>query len=141
MKAMWTVGPGVLLLPSGLAIRGRGLRRRVQEGGEQPDFGVYLLGRPPETSWESRWVRCPDFRSPADPADARAAFRLALERAGDRRVEVGCGGGVGRTGLALACLAVLDGVPAEEAVAYVRARYHPRAVETPWQRRFVLRFG
>jgi protein-tyrosine phosphatase len=55
-------------------------------------------------------------------------------------VEVACGGGLGRTGTALACLAVLDGVPAGEAVAYVREHYHPRAVETPWQRRFVRRF-
>jgi hypothetical protein len=35
---------------------------------------------------------------------------------------------------------VLDGVPADEAVAWVRARYDHRAVETPWQRRFVRRF-
>ena len=47
--------------------------------------------------------------------------------------------GHGRTGTSLACLAVLDGVPAAEAVAYVRARYDHRAVETPWQRRYVTR--
>jgi protein-tyrosine phosphatase len=63
------------------------------------------------------------------------------ERAPAERVEVACGGGVGRTGTALACLAVLDGVPAERAVAWVREHYHRRAVETPWQRRFVARFG
>ncbi|WP_372511447.1 hypothetical protein [Lentzea californiensis] len=34
----------------------------------------------------------------------------------------------------------LDGVPAAEAVAYVRARYDHRAVEAPWQRRYVARF-
>ena len=45
-----------------------------------------------------------------------------------------------RTGTALACLAVLDGVPPRQAVAYVRERYDPRAVETPWQRRYVVRF-
>lgn len=56
------------------------------------------------------------------------------------RVEVACGGGYGRTGTALACLAVLDGVPRSEAVAYVRGHYAPRAVETPWQRCFVSRF-
>lgn len=56
------------------------------------------------------------------------------------RVEVACAGGRGRTGTALACIAVLDGVPAEEAVAYVRENYDPRAVETPWQRRYVQRF-
>jgi len=41
---------------------------------------------------------------------------------------------------ALACIAVLDGVPSSAAVAFVRAHYDPRAVETPWQRRFVTRF-
>lgn len=56
-------------------------------------------------------------------------------------MEVACHGGVGRTGTALACLAVLDGVPPGEAVAYVREHYARRAVETPWQRRYVSRFG
>lgn len=56
------------------------------------------------------------------------------------RVEIACEGGHGPTGTALACLAVLDGVPNREAVAYVREHYSPRAVETPWQRRCVLRF-
>lgn len=49
-------------------------------------------------------------------------------------------GGRGRTGTALVCLAVLDGVPVNEAVAFVRERYDARAVETPWQRRYVVRF-
>jgi protein-tyrosine phosphatase len=57
------------------------------------------------------------------------------------RVEIACGGGRGRTGTALACLAVLDGVPPAEAVAYVRAHYDRRAVETPWQRNYVARFN
>ncbi|MGH3781040.1 MAG: protein-tyrosine phosphatase family protein [Pseudonocardiaceae bacterium] len=56
------------------------------------------------------------------------------------RVEIACTGGLGRTGTALACLAILDGVVAAEAVGYVRAHYNSRAVETPWQRRFVSRF-
>jgi len=41
----------------------------------------------------------------------------------------------------LACLAVLDGVAADDAVDHVRRGYHPRAVETPWQRRYVRRFA
>lgn len=44
-------------------------------------------------------------------------------------------------GTALACLAVLDGVPAAAAVAFVRERYDPRAVEVPWQRWYVARFA
>jgi hypothetical protein len=35
---------------------------------------------------------------------------------------------------------VIDGVPPEEAVAFVREHYRRRAVETPAQRRFVARF-
>jgi hypothetical protein len=133
-------GPGVLRLPSGLLVRGRGLRRPMPAG-HPPTFGVYLLGRPPaDFGWESRHVRWPDFRLPADPAYLRVVLAEVWERAATGRVEVACGGGVGRTGTALACLAILDGVPAAEAVGFVRAHYHPRAVETPWQRRFVRRF-
>ena len=59
---------------------------------------------------------------------------------GPERVEIACAGGHGRTGTALACLAVLDGVPGHEAVRYVRTHYAARSVETPGQRRFVARF-
>ncbi|HSR27883.1 MAG TPA: protein phosphatase, partial [Actinomycetes bacterium] len=62
------------------------------------------------------------------------AHRRAL--AGER-VEVACRGGVGRTGTALAALAVLDGLHPRQAVAWVRGHYHRRAVETPWQRRWL----
>jgi protein-tyrosine phosphatase len=56
-------------------------------------------------------------------------------------VELACAGGHGRTGTALACLAVLDGVPGPRAVSFVREHYDRHAVETAWQRRFVARFG
>jgi protein-tyrosine phosphatase len=110
--------------------------------GPTPQFGLYLLGeQPPEFDWPSRWVRWPDFRLPSDRDDAADAFREAFERSATERVEVACGGGVGRTGTALACLCVLAGTPRDEAVAYVRAHYNRRAVETPWQRRYVRTFG
>lgn len=113
----------------------------LPEGAPHPSYGLYLLGgRPPEVPWESRWLRWPDFRLPADREAARTLLAEAWERAADERVELACGGGRGRTGTALACLAVLDGVPPEEAVAYVRAHYDRHAVETPWQRRYVRRF-
>jgi len=44
----------------------------------------------------------------------------AWQRAVTERVEFGCAGGHGRTGTALACMAILDGVPGTEAVAFVR---------------------
>jgi hypothetical protein len=138
---LWEAGAtGVLTLPSGRRVRGRG-RSAPLPPGPTPEFGVYLLGRRPEpVPWEERWVRWPDFRLPADPAEFRVALQEVWERAADERVELACAGGTGRTGTALACLAVLDGVPAAEAVAFVRAGYRPWAVETPGQRRFVTRF-
>ncbi|WP_055714718.1 protein-tyrosine phosphatase family protein [Streptomyces torulosus] len=133
--------PGVLRLPSGRLVRGRGLRHPLPDG-PAPTYAVYLLGKePPEVPWEARWLRWPDFRLPADRAEAAEVFRDVRERAAGERVEVACGGGRGRTGTALACLAVLDGVPPEEAVAYVRRHYDRHAVETPWQRRYLKSFA
>jgi protein-tyrosine phosphatase len=125
-------------LPSGRLVRGRGLR--YGPAAEPfPTYGVYLLGHePPDVPWETHWVKWPDFRLPTDRAQALAVFREALERTATGRVEFACGGGRGRTGTALACLAVLDGVPADRAVEYVRRHYDKRAVETPWQKRYVL---
>lgn len=141
MGSPWDVDtPGVLALPSGRRVRGRALRRPVPDG-PPPEFGLYLLGRPPEpVPWPSRWVRWPDFRLPADPPDLGAALLEVWGRSPDQRVEVACGGGRGRTGTALACLAVLDGVPANEAVAFVRAGYRRDAVEGRRQRVFVREF-
>jgi protein-tyrosine phosphatase len=141
----WNAGwdpnaPGVLTLPSGRRVRGRGLSAPLPPG-PLPEVGVYLLGRRPDpVPWESRWVRWPDFRQPADRADLHAALLQVWERAADERVELACSGGTGRTGTALACLAVLDSVPPVDAVGFVRTHYRPRAVETPGQRRFVARF-
>ncbi|MFI6741385.1 protein phosphatase [Nonomuraea sp. NPDC050451] len=141
MTATWEpTTAGVLRLPSGRLVRGRGLRRPLPEG-PLPTFALYLLGRrPPAVDWEHRWVRWPDFWLPSDRGAAADAFREAWARAESERVEVACGGGRGRTGTALACLAVLDGVPGDRAVAYVREHYDSHAVETPWQRRFVALF-
>ena len=142
MTEPWSAGArGVLALPSGRLVRGRGLRAPLPAGA-LPEFGVYLARRPgSRTEWYSRWVRWPDFRLPHDAAELRAALLEAWERAAQQRVEIACGGGTGRTGTALACLAVLDGLPAEEAVAFVREHYRARAVETPGQRRFVSGFA
>ncbi len=139
--AAWEPGStGLLSLPSGRTVRGRGLRRPMP-GGQEPTFALYLLGHePPAVGWDSRWLRWPDFRLPADPAAAAEALREAWTRAASERVEIACGGGIGRTGTALSCLAVLDGLAPLDAIEYVREHYARRAVETPWQRRFVLRF-
>jgi protein-tyrosine phosphatase len=133
-------GAGVLRLPSGRLVRGRGLRKPLPAGAT-PNFAVYLLGKtPPVVEWESSWLRWPDFRLPSDRARAREVLHEAWVRAETERVEIACGGGRGRTGTALACLAVIDGVPADRAVTFVRQHYDRHAVETPWQKRYVARF-
>lgn len=132
--------PGVLRLPSGRLLPGRALRRPTPPG-PTPNFALHLLrARPQPAPWPVRWVRWPDFRVPCDRDDAADALSEAWSRASQERVEVACDGGRGRTGTALACIAVIDGVPADRAVVFVREHYDARAVETPWQRRYVLRF-
>jgi protein-tyrosine phosphatase len=133
----WSDGPGVVELPDGRKVRGRGLRN-PPVGGPAPEFGVYLQARDPgEFEWDHRWVQWPDFRIPASTADALDALREAHDRAATERVEIACSGGLGRTGTALAVLSVMAGVAPSDAVEWVRLHYHRRAVETPGQRRWV----
>jgi protein-tyrosine phosphatase len=102
-----------------------------------PDYGLYFDSRwqPP---WDHGYVDWPDFGVPANSEAVVRALRVVLERArSGQDIEVGCIGGHGRTGTALACLAVLAGHPAVEAVAWVRANYCAKAVETPEQEAFV----
>lgn len=131
---------GLLRLPSGRVVRGRGLRHGTPPGPD-PEFGLYLLGHePPATEWPNRWLRWRDFWLPSDRLAAATGFREAWERSESERVEIACLGGRGRTGTALACIAIIDGVSAAEAVHYVRVNYREGAVEMPWQERYVRRF-
>jgi hypothetical protein len=107
---------------------------------KEPTFGLYF-----DTHWAPPWdhAHLPwvDFGVP-DAAELRRALEDVLDRARrGERVEVGCLGGHGRTGTALACLAVLTGTPSGEAVAWVRAAYCEKAVETDQQHAFVAAFG
>lgn len=138
---MTAVLTGSLALPDGTPVRGRG-RRRPPPPGPEPEFGLWL-GRPgTDPAWPVEHVDWPDFRTPRDPGAAAAAVVRAYVMARDGvRVEVTCGGGVGRTGTVLACMAVLAGHPAADAVAWTRRHHHRRAVETPGQRRWVAWFA
>ncbi len=105
-----------------------------------PDFGLYLDARwqPP---WDHQLLAWPDFGLP-DGNELVTALGSLLERArAGQRVEIGCIGGHGRTGTALATLAVLTGCPSIGAVAWARANYCPQAVETAEQEAFVARIG
>ncbi len=133
----WDLVDGVVELPDGRRVRGTG-RRRSRNGVPDPEFAVYLRGRDPRiTAWEYEWVRWHDFRRPRSTEDALRVLQDAHERAATERVEIQCGGGNGRTGSALAVLAVMSGVAPGEAVEWVREHYRPRAVETRGQVRWV----
>jgi hypothetical protein len=131
----WDDEPGVVRLPGGARVRGRRFRDRASSA----DFAL-VLAAGPVPAWPHRRLRWPDFWIPLDSDDALDALREVHRRAlAGERVEVTCRGGVGRTGTALAALAVLDGLSPEDALSWVRREYHPRAVETPWQRRWLRR--
>jgi hypothetical protein len=101
-----------------------------------PDFGLYLdeRWRPP---WSHEYLDWPDFGVPGDSVLVVAALESLLDRVrAGQRVEIGCYGGHGRTGTALACLAILCGQAPGEAVSWVRAGYCDLAVETDEQEAF-----
>ena len=143
-----------IALPDGTVVRGRG-RRQPLPAGPLPDFGLYL-GRPPDLrrrsrfrrwepwqpDWAADWIDWPDFRTPRDDQLAADTIERAylFARAG-HRVEVACGGGTGRTGAVIACMAILAGHPAADAITWTRRHYRPRAVETPSQRRWISWFA
>lgn len=141
---------GAIALSDGTLIRGRG-RREPLPAGPMPDFGLYL-GRPPDQhrrnlprrrepwqpDWAADWIDWPDFRTPRDDGLAADLIEHAYLRArAGHRVEIACGGGTGRTGTVIACMAVLAGVPAADALAWTRRHYRRRAVETRGQRRWI----
>lgn len=134
MSSGWLDDAGLITLPSGVQVRGR----RLRDPASPADF-VLVLARGPAPAWPHRRIRWPDFWVPLDRADALDALREAHRRArAGQRVEAACRGGIGRTGTALAALAVLDGFRPQDALRWVRAGYHPAAVETPWQEHFLL---
>jgi protein-tyrosine phosphatase len=95
-----------------------------------------------DPGWPHEIIDWPDFGLPVDTAAGDRAILAAFTRArSGERVEVGCYGGLGRTGTVLGCMAVLAGVEPDDAIAWVRSHYQAQAVETDPQQRFVLGFG
>ncbi|CAN5473594.1 protein-tyrosine phosphatase family protein [soil metagenome] len=127
-------------LPDGTDVIASAIADR-QPDNRKLDFGLYL-----DPAWEPEWpaalIEWPDFGLPSFPDDAHrkivGAFRRA--RAGER-VEVGCLGGLGRTGTVLACFAVLCGLDPAPAVEWVRTGYDRRAIETAGQEQWVAWFA
>ena len=128
---------GEVRFPDGTVVRGAALADR-EVNADWRDRGLYLDARW-APSWPATVLDWPDLGLPASDADAIRAIREAFAHArSGSNVEVGCAGGLGRTGTALACMAVLAGVPSTDAVAWIRDRYDRRAVEGARQESWVL---
>lgn len=129
-----------VIFPDGTRVLASGwLQRKTDE--PAPDFGLYL-----DSQWHptgpSVLLDWPDFGVPSDRSAADREIHAAFERArAGERVEVACIGGHGRTGTVLACMAILAGVPADQAVEWVRSTYCRRAVQEPSQQYWIDRFS
>ena len=105
------------------------------------DFGLYLDARWAPT-WPAAVLDWPDFGLPTNESDAVTHMRDAFQRTQNgQHVEVGCLGGLGRTGTVLACMAILAGERSEEAVKWMRTNFDVRAIETSKQEAWVMTFG
>ncbi len=125
--------------PDGTIVRGAALSDR-DANADWRDRGLYLDARWAPT-WPATVLAWPDLGLPVDNATADQAIRRAFEHArGGGNLEVGCAGGLGRTGTVLSCMAVLAGVSGAEAVRFVRRHYDGRAVEGSRQEGWVLDF-
>lgn len=114
-----------------------GAERRII-GGRFNDFappaiGVCLEARSRLASLADVRIEVPDFTAPtqAQLRDGIVATLVLMRMAPDLPVYVGCAAGLGRTGTFIAALARMAGIA--DAVAWVRANYDARAVETAEQ--------
>jgi hypothetical protein len=99
-----------LVYPNGVTIYASSLTTRKEED-PAPDFGIYCA-----SSWDpaclAYMIAWPDYGTPKFKKAAVAAIKEGYERAkSGQKVEVGCIGGHGRTGTALACMAFLARTP------------------------------
>ena len=114
-----------------------GAERRIIGGSfndfTSPAIGVCLEARSRRAKLADVLVDVPDFTAPtqAQLVDGLVRTLELLRDAPGLPVYVGCAAGLGRTGTFIAALARLAGI--ENAVAWVRANYDQRAVETAAQ--------
>lgn len=102
-----------------------------------PDFGLYLddVWNP---YWRNEFILWADHGTPVHPVIAFEQILSAVEMAVDGiEVEIGCIGGHGRTGTALACAGVILGMEPEEAIKHVRTAYCKEAIESASQEWYV----
>jgi len=99
-----------------------------------------LLERAQDAGLKTRWFPIPDFSVPKSPLGLVSLVQdlLVALRAGET-VVVHCRGGLGRTGLVVACCLVALGSDPKTAIAEVRqAREH--TIETPAQEDYLYEF-
>lgn len=129
-----------LKFPSGVSVFASSMTDR-DEDDEAPDWGLYL-----DSGWQPQQMAGTicwhDFGLPENWETAAYMIIDAYRKAkAGYWVEVGCIGGHGRTGTALACFAVLGGIAPTKAVQWVRKNYCDCAVETAEQEWFVTWFA
>jgi hypothetical protein len=120
-----------------VTLRLLGADRRIMggpfNGFSPPAIGVCLEVHSRLAHLADVLIDVPDFTPPTQ-AQLHDGLLRALRRmhaAPDLPVYVGCAAGLGRTGTFIAAMARLAGI--EAAVAWTRAHYDARAVETPAQ--------
>jgi len=126
-----------VLMPDGRTIYAS--RHHSSRGADEmrPDFGFYLdsVWHPDCIAWYTHWA---DFGVPTlELPKFVEMLGYILDQTDGWALEVGCIGGHGRTGTALACFCVVLGDTPGEAIDRIRTEYCFKAVETEVQEWFV----
>lgn len=119
-----------LILPNDTAVYASSCHMRDLKKDTPPDFGLYLDGlwKPMGPAYLLGWQ---DYGLPYNwTLAAQMIYEVYYKAVTGKWIEVGCIAGHGRTGTVLACMAVLAGLSAPDAVNYVRNKYCNNAMET-----------
>lgn len=95
-----------------------------------PDWGLYCdwMWKP---WWRAEHIDWDDYSIPRVDEIALEQLIVAVEKAQlGLKVEIGCIGGHGRTGTALAAIGVILGMGHKESIAHVKTQYCDKAIET-----------